>query len=148
MARRGAGESYCAAYSGRLPPVRHVPDRASNCFIEQPSTFRVELRIEARKFVVIARRAHRTMRCRISGVRHRIDVDVLTAGLEPACAGPIRRTLLRAGWSALICRQGCWRTANIINVYHALMKAELDRYLRDHSDAFDMIVSADTLVYS
>jgi predicted TPR repeat methyltransferase len=33
------------------------------------------------------------------------------------------------------------------NVYHALTKAELTEYLRDHSEAFDLIVSADTLVY-
>ena len=33
------------------------------------------------------------------------------------------------------------------NVYHALMKAELTEYLRDHSECFDLIVSADTLVY-
>jgi predicted TPR repeat methyltransferase len=33
------------------------------------------------------------------------------------------------------------------NVYHALIKADLTDYLRDHSEAFDLIVSADALVY-
>ena len=33
------------------------------------------------------------------------------------------------------------------NVYDALLKTELTEYLRDNSDAFDLIVSADTLVY-
>jgi predicted TPR repeat methyltransferase len=33
------------------------------------------------------------------------------------------------------------------NIYHALMKAELTDYLQDNSEAFDLIVSADTLVY-
>jgi hypothetical protein len=33
------------------------------------------------------------------------------------------------------------------NVYAALVKAELTEYLRDSRDAFDLIVSADTLVY-
>ena len=33
------------------------------------------------------------------------------------------------------------------NVYHALVKAELTDYLRDNSEAFDLIVAADTLVY-
>lgn len=33
------------------------------------------------------------------------------------------------------------------NVYDELVKGELTSYLRDHRDAFDLIVSADTLVY-
>ena len=33
------------------------------------------------------------------------------------------------------------------NVYHTLLKVELKEYLRDNSGAFDLIVSADTLVY-
>ena len=33
------------------------------------------------------------------------------------------------------------------NIYHALINAELTEYLRDHREAFDLIVSADTLVY-
>ena len=33
------------------------------------------------------------------------------------------------------------------NVYQALMKAELTEFLRDNSETFDLIVSADTLVY-
>jgi predicted TPR repeat methyltransferase len=33
------------------------------------------------------------------------------------------------------------------NVYDALTKAELTEYLRDNREAFDLIVSADTLVY-
>src|ERR1700704_1879973 len=37
--------------------------------------------------------------------------------------------------------------ANEKNAYDALVKAELTEYLRDNSDAFDLIVSADTLVY-
>jgi predicted TPR repeat methyltransferase len=32
-------------------------------------------------------------------------------------------------------------------VYHALIRAELSEYLRNNSEAFDLIVSADTLVY-
>jgi predicted TPR repeat methyltransferase len=33
------------------------------------------------------------------------------------------------------------------NVYDVLVKAELTTYLQDHSNAFDVIVSADTLCY-
>jgi predicted TPR repeat methyltransferase len=33
------------------------------------------------------------------------------------------------------------------NLYDVLIKAELTEYLRDHREAFDVIVSADTLVY-
>ena len=32
-------------------------------------------------------------------------------------------------------------------LYHTLVKAELTEYLRDNREAFDLIVSADTLVY-
>src|SRR6266480_2546012 len=43
--------------------------------------------------------------------------------------------------------QGMLAHAKEKNVYHALVKAELTEYLRDHSESFDLIVSADTLVY-
>ena len=33
------------------------------------------------------------------------------------------------------------------NVYHTLIRAELTEYLRNQREAFDLIVSADTLVY-
>jgi predicted TPR repeat methyltransferase len=43
--------------------------------------------------------------------------------------------------------QGMLAQAQDKNVYHALTKAELTEYLRENREAFDLVVSADTLVY-
>jgi predicted TPR repeat methyltransferase len=43
--------------------------------------------------------------------------------------------------------QGMLAHAKEKNVYDGLTKSELTEYLRDHGESFDLIVSADTLVY-
>ena len=42
---------------------------------------------------------------------------------------------------------GCWTQAKEKNVYDELVKGELTEHLRGRTEAFDVIVSADTLVY-
>ena len=63
-----------------------------------------------------------------------------------ACADRSSRRM-RAGWWASTCPRACWLRPQARNVYDELFKAELTAYLRDNPGAFDVIVSADTLVY-
>ena len=79
-------------------------------------------------------------------MRLRNRLDVLDAGCGTGLCGvlvaPFARRLVGVDLS-----EGMLAHAKEKNVYHALMKAELTEYLRDNSEAFDLIVSADTLVY-
>ena len=69
-----------------------------------------------------------------------------TPDAVPGCADrSSRRT--RAGWWASTCPRACWRRPQARKVYDELYKVELTAYLRDNRGAFDVIVSADTLVY-
>ena len=52
--------------------------------------------------------------------------------------------LSRAGWSVSISPRRMLEQARDKKVYHTLVKAELTEYLRANSEAFDLIVSADT----
>ena len=133
-----------AACSGR-----DVPARASDGFVETDvRQLRRQLRFQARASCCTARPAlvagmladseseaveePRRARCRL---RHR------------ACADRSSRRM-RAGWSASICPTRHARAgARAKNVYDELFKVELTAYLRDYTGAFDVIVSADTLVY-
>ena len=54
---------------------------------------------------------------------------------------------MRGGSSASICRPVCSICAREKQIYDELTQAELTAYLRDHPDGFDVIVTADTLVY-
>ena len=73
-------------------------------------------------------------------------LDVLDAGCGTGLCGalvkPFARRLIGVDLS-----QGMLAHARDKNVYDALTKAELREYLHDNSEAFDLIVSADTLVY-
>jgi predicted TPR repeat methyltransferase len=73
-------------------------------------------------------------------------LDVLDAGCGTGLCGslvaPYARRLTGVDLS-----EGMLTHAKEKNVYDVLMKAELTEYLRDNSEAFDVIVSADTLVY-
>jgi len=73
-------------------------------------------------------------------------LDVLDAGCGTGLCGPLvapyARHLIGVDLS-----EGMLVHAKEKNVYHALVKAELTDYLRDNSEAFDLIVAADTLVY-
>jgi len=81
-----------------------------------------------------------------SGLERSHGLDVLDAGCGTGLCGaivaPFARRLVGVDLS-----QGMLAHAKEKNVYHVLMKAELTEYLRNHSEAFDLIVSADTLVY-
>ena len=67
-------------------------------------------------------------------------------GAVPGCADPSCRPT-RGGSSAWIFSEGMLSHAREKHFYDELVRAELTEYLRANQNQFDLIVSADTLVY-
>jgi predicted TPR repeat methyltransferase len=125
---------------------RDVPDRASNAFIE--ATFDSFASSFESKLERLSYRAPALIGAMLQdfGVERSHHLDVLDAGCGTGLCGaivaPFARRLVGVDLS-----EGMLAHAKDKNVYHALTKAELTEYLRDNSEAFDLIVSADALVY-
>src|SRR5215831_11968244 len=125
---------------------RDVPERASDGFIEATfdgfaSSFEAKLqRLSYRAPALIGAMLEDC------GLERSHGLDVLDAGCGTGLCGaivaPFARRLVGVDLS-----QGMLAHAKEKNVYQVLMKAELTEYLRHHGEAFDLIVSADTLVY-
>ena len=130
-----------AACSGR-----DVPPRASNGFVERTfdsfaSTFEAKLeRLSYRAPALVAAMLED------AGLEPLNQLDVLDAGCGTGLCGPLvapyARRLVGVDLS-----EGMLAHAKEKRVYEALVKSELTEYLRDHNQAFDLIVSADALVY-
>jgi predicted TPR repeat methyltransferase len=125
---------------------RDVPERASNGFIE--TTFDGFAASFEAKLARLSYRAPALVAAMLGdcGLEPLHRLDVLDAGCGTGLCGaliaPFARRLVGVDLS-----EGMLAHAKAKNVYHALMKAELGEYLRDHRKTFDLIVSADTLVY-
>jgi predicted TPR repeat methyltransferase len=130
-----------AACSGR-----DVPARASNGFVERTfdgfaSSF--EAKLQRLSYRAPALMAAMLEDSRLEPLK---CLDVLDAGCGTGLCGPLvapyARHLIGVDLS-----EGMLVHAKEKNVYDALVKVELTDYLRDNSEAFDLIVAADTLVY-
>jgi predicted TPR repeat methyltransferase len=125
---------------------RDVPARASNGFVER--TFDSFAASFESKLERLSYRAPALVAAMLqdSGLEPSKRLDVLDAGCGTGLCGPLvapyARRLVGVDLS-----QGMLAHAKEKNVYDALMKTELTAYLRDNSETFDLIVSADTLVY-
>jgi predicted TPR repeat methyltransferase len=125
---------------------RDVPDRAANGFIEATfdsfaATFEAKLqRLSYRAPALIGAMLED------SGVEHAPRLDVLDAGCGTGLCGAIVAPFARRMFG-LDLSEGMLAHAKSKNIYDELIKSELTEYLRDHSETFDLIVSADTLVY-
>jgi predicted TPR repeat methyltransferase len=125
---------------------RDVPERASDGFVETTfdsfaASFEAKLaRLSYRAPALVAA----MLEDRGFAPSHRLDVlDAgCGTGLCGALVAPFARRLVGVDLS-----EGMLAHAKEKDVYHALVKAELGAYLRDSSETFDLIVSADTLVY-
>jgi predicted TPR repeat methyltransferase len=130
-----------AACSGR-----DVPERASNGFIE--TTFDSFAASFEAKLASLSYRAPALVAAMLEeqGLQPLRRLDVLDAGCGTGLCGalvaPFARRLVGVDLS-----EGMLAHAREKNVYHALIKAELVAHLRENREAFDLIVSADTLVY-
>ena len=130
-----------AACSGR-----DMPERASDAFIE--STFDSFAASFDAKLASLAYRAPALVAEMLAhaGVHASRSLDVLDAGCGTGLCGPLvapyARRLVGVDLSeAMLAR------ARERNVYDELAKRELTAYLHDSPGSFDVIVSADTLVY-
>jgi predicted TPR repeat methyltransferase len=125
---------------------REVPERASNGFVQ--ATFDSFAASFESKLAKLSYRAPALVAAMLEdcGLAPSNHLDVLDAGCGTGLCGvfvaPFARRLVGVDLS-----EGMLAHAKEKNVYHTLMKAELTEYMRDNSDAFDLIVSADTLVY-
>jgi predicted TPR repeat methyltransferase len=123
-----------------------VPTRASDGFIERTfdsfaATFESKLeRLSYRAPVLVA-----TM-LELAKLERSGRLDVLDAGCGTGLCGPLvaplARRLIGVDLSTKMLEQ-----ARAKHVYHELVKAELTDFLRENDQAFDVIVSADALVY-
>ena len=125
---------------------RRVPERASNAFVETifdsfASSFEAKLqKLSYRAPALVGAMLER------SGVEPCQQLDVLDAGCGTGLCGaivaPFARRLVGVDLSEKMLAQ-----AQDKKLYRTLVKAELTDYLRNNNETFDLIVSADTLVY-
>jgi predicted TPR repeat methyltransferase len=125
---------------------KDVPPRASDSFVTE--TFDSFAASFESKLAKLSYRAPALIAAMLedSGLTPSKSLDVLDAGCGTGLCGPLvapyARRLTGVDLSA-----GMLAHAKEKNVYDALVKAELTDYLRDSREAFDVVVSADTLVY-
>jgi predicted TPR repeat methyltransferase len=130
-----------AAVSGR-----EVPARASEAFVEKvfddfAASFDAKLKqLSYRAPEIVAALVADSHLAAATGL------DVLDAGCGTGLCGPLiggyARRLVGVDLSGRMLDQARER-----GMYHELVQGELTAYLREHEQAFDLIVSADTLVY-
>jgi predicted TPR repeat methyltransferase len=125
---------------------RAVPERASDGFVEE--TFDSFAASFESKLAKLSYRAPALVAAMVedsvpAASKH---LDVLDAGCGTGWCGPLVAPYARH-LTGIDLSAGMLTQAKEKNVYDTLLKAELTAYLRDHAHAFDLIVSADTLVY-
>ena len=125
---------------------REVPARASNGFVETTfdsfaASFEAKLeRLSYRAPALIAAALQE------SGVEPAKRLDVLDAGCGTGLCGALVAPYARR-LTGVDSSEGMLAQAREKNVYDELAKTELTDYLRTTREAFDLIVSADALVY-
>jgi predicted TPR repeat methyltransferase len=130
-----------AAVSGR-----DVPARASDAYVQKTfdgfaARFEVKLaKLHYRAPALVA------ARLTDAGIVPARTLDILDAGCGTGLCGPLvapyARRLVGVDLS-----EGMLAHAKDKKVYDELVRTELTAYLQDHRDEFDLIVTADTLVY-
>jgi predicted TPR repeat methyltransferase len=125
---------------------RDVPPRASNGFVER--TFDSFASSFESKLEQLSYRAPALVAAMLedSGLKPSKCLDVLDAGCGTGLCGPLMAPYaLRLVGVDL--SKGMLSQAKEKHVYDALLKTELTEFLRSNREGFDLIVSADTLVY-
>jgi predicted TPR repeat methyltransferase len=125
---------------------RDVPARASDGYVE--GTFdsfaaSFESKLQKLSYRAPALVAEALEQCGLAASKR---LDVLDAGCGTGLCGPLMAPYARH-LTGVDLSDGMLAHAKEKNVYDELTKSELTEYLRANRDAFDLIVSADTLVY-
>jgi predicted TPR repeat methyltransferase len=130
-----------AACSGR-----DVPARASDGYVEE--TFDTFARTFEAKLAQLQYQAPALVAGAVAdaGVRPARALDVLDAGCGTGLCGPLLAPYARR-LVGVDLSNGMLQHAQEKGVYDELCKVELTGYLHEHAGAFDLVVSADTLVY-
>ena len=125
---------------------RDIPSRASNGFVE--GTFDSFAASFESKLARLSYRAPALVAAMLedSGLEPSKSLDALDAGCGTGLCGPLVAPYVRR-LTGIDLSAGMLAQAKEKNVYDVLLKAELTEYLRGSKNAFDLIVSADTLVY-
>jgi predicted TPR repeat methyltransferase len=125
---------------------RDVPGRASNGFVER--TFDSFAASFESKLAKLSYRAPTLVAAMLddAGLEPSRSLDVLDAGCGTGLCGPFVAPYARR-LTGLDLSAGMLTQAKEKQVYDELLQLELTGYLHDSKDAFDIIVSADTLVY-
>ena len=125
---------------------RDVPARASNGFVERTfDSFAASFEAKLEKLLYRAPALVAAM-LKNSDLEPSKRLDVLDAGCGTGLCGPLVAPYARR-LTGVDLSDGMLAHAQEKNVYDVLVKTELTEYLRDNREAFDVIVSADTLVY-
>jgi predicted TPR repeat methyltransferase len=125
---------------------RHVPGRASSEFIERTfdsfaASFESKLsRLSYRAPVLVAAMLED------SGLVAAKGLNVLDAGCGTGLCGPLLAAYARC-LTGVDLSAGMLAHARDKRIYDGLIKSDLTEYLRGHTEAFDIVVSADALVY-
>ncbi len=130
-----------AACSGREVPARASDDYVEKVFDEFAASF-------DQKLGKLSYRAPDLVAAMLadSGVEAAKNLDVLDAGCGTGLCGPLLAPYARR-LDGVDLSNGMLTRAQERKVYDGLVKDELTGYLRAHEAAYDVIVSADTLVY-
>jgi predicted TPR repeat methyltransferase len=125
---------------------RAVPARASNLFIEH--TFDSFAASFESKLQRLSYRAPALIAAMLEDAigEPAADLAVLDCGCGTGLCGPLVAPYARR-LTGVDLSDGMLSQAREKNVYDAVIRRELTEYLADHPAAFDVIVSADTLVY-
>jgi predicted TPR repeat methyltransferase len=123
-----------------------IPPRASNGFVE--GTFDSFAASFESKLAKLSYRAPALVAAMLedTGVEPSKSLDALDAGCGTGLCGPLIAPYVRR-LTGVDLSAGMLAHAKEKNVYDELLKVELTEYLRQSAGAFDLILSADTLVY-
>jgi predicted TPR repeat methyltransferase len=125
---------------------RDIPSRASDGYVER--TFDSFAESFESKLAKLSYRAPSLVSAMLddSGIEAAKGLDVLDAGCGTGLCGPLIARYARR-LTGIDLSSGMLAQAKEKRIYDELLQVELTAYLRDHPGAFDIIVSADTLVY-
>jgi len=125
---------------------RDIPARASDAYVEK--TFDTFAASFESKLAKLAYRAPALVSAMLddAGLPASKSFDVLDAGCGTGLCGPLVARYARR-LTGIDLSAGMLAQAREKQLYDELLQVEITEYLRSRRDAFDIIVSADTLVY-